>query len=86
MIASTTLGFIYGLMFGIMDIEDIKNYHRLERKLLLEEQICTPIACLIGLIAGFINEYLRLKGSLYMPYTFEHVIDPFTEEIWFFLI
>ena len=81
MIASTTLGFIYGLMFGIMDIEDIKNYHKLERKLLLEEQICTPIACLIGLIAGFINEYLRLKGSLYMPYTFENVIDPFTEEI-----
>lgn len=49
-----------------------------------------PIVGLLGLFGGFINEYLRLKGDKYMPYTFEAVKDPFTEEIWltepFFLL
>jgi hypothetical protein len=40
-----------------------------------------PVVGLLGLFGGLANEYLRLKGDKFMPYTFETVKDPFTEEI-----
>ena len=40
-----------------------------------------PIVGILGLIGGVANEYLRIKGDKFMPYTFESVKDPFTEEI-----
>lgn len=61
-------------------LKDIKNFYRLERKLMVEERMCMPIAAFLGSIGGFINEYLRIKGN-FKPFTFEKVDDPFTEEI-----
>ena len=66
------MGSFCGLIFSIMDIEvnykiayfnpdqDIKNFYRLERKLMVEERICMPIAGLFGAIGGVINEFLRI--------------------------
>lgn len=48
---------------------------------MFEEKLCMPIVALLGLIGGSLNEFLRLKGDKFMPFTFEAVKDPFTEEI-----
>lgn len=69
------------LKYKYIYIQDIRNFNKLESKLIYEEKLCMPIVGLLGLFGGFINEYLRLKGDKYMPYTFEAVKDPFTEEI-----
>ncbi|CAK64797.1 unnamed protein product (macronuclear) [Paramecium tetraurelia] len=78
---STLIGFIYGLFFSAMDIEDIRNFNKLESRLIFEEKLCMPIVGFLGLIGGVANEYLRIRGDKFMPYTFEQVKDPFTEEI-----
>jgi hypothetical protein len=40
-----------------------------------------PFIITFGWIGGGINEYLRLRGNYFAPYTFEVVHDPFEEEI-----
>ena len=53
-----------------MDLEDIRNFYKLERKLIAEEKICIPLAILLGFFGGIINEYLRIYDNL-TPFTFE---------------
>lgn len=53
--------------------------------MIFEEKLCMPIVGILGLLGGVANEYLRIRGDKFMPYTFESVKDPFTEEIWCWL-
>lgn len=60
LINSLIMGWIYGLIFGLMDVEDAGRWE-FQGKLLIEEKICMPIAGLLGFFGGFINEYLRIR-------------------------
>ena len=73
------MGFFYGLLFGIFDVEDQRG-NKLDIKLIKEEFYCIPIAGLLGFFGGTINEYLRMKGD-FLPFTFVKLDDPFNEEI-----
>eukprot|EP00922_Rhytidocystis_sp_ex-Travisia-forbesii_P025739 GHVS01037752.1.p1 GENE.GHVS01037752.1~~GHVS01037752.1.p1 ORF type:complete len:295 (+),score=68.76 GHVS01037752.1:166-1050(+) len=53
-------GALFGLVFGVMDVEDEASYH-IRLALLREEHFCYPIGALLGALAGFGNEYLRQK-------------------------
>ncbi len=53
-IISCIMGLLFGLIFGIMDIEDVSVYH-IKQELLKEENYCIPIGLLLGAIAGFIG-------------------------------
>ena len=52
------MGFIYGIIFGWMDVEDAISY-KLEIALLREESYCWPIGIVLGGFCGYINEVLR---------------------------
>jgi len=55
---SCLLGIIYGLIFGIMDLEDLsKNY--LKAAFIKEQNYCIPIGLGFGCITGYMNEYIR---------------------------
>ena len=58
------MGATFGFIFGVMDIEDEIQY-QVRLALLKEERTCLPIGGLLGAIAGFGNEYLRLKSDEY---------------------
>jgi len=52
------LGVIYGLIFGIMDLEDLsRNY--LKAAFVKEQNYCIPIGLGFGCITGYMNEYIR---------------------------
>lgn len=51
-------GMFYGLIFGLMDIED-DRYWKMKKDFLCEERLCLPIGVLGGFAAGFCNEILR---------------------------
>ena len=57
-IGSIVMGGVFGLIFGVMDIEDAGNYH-FKLSLMKEELYCFPIGWGIGFINGCMNEYLR---------------------------
>lgn len=59
------MGATFGFIFGIMDIEDEIQY-QVRLALLKEERTCLPIGAVLGAIAGFGNEYLRLKSDEYV--------------------
>lgn len=58
------MGATFGFIFGVMDIEDEIQY-QVRLALLKEERTCLPIGAVLGAIAGFGNEYLRLKSDEY---------------------
>lgn len=41
-------------------VKDIRGFYRLERKLMLEERICMPVAGMVGAVGGVVNEFLRV--------------------------
>lgn len=51
-------GLVYGLVFGLMDIEDDRWYN-LQKDFFYEEWLCLPIGGILGVIGGFVNELLR---------------------------
>ena len=55
---------LFGFIFGAMDIEDEIQY-QVRLALLKEERTCLPIGAILGAVAGFGNEYLRLKSDEY---------------------
>lgn len=55
---SCLLGVIYGLIFGIMDIEDLSR-HYLKAAFVREQNYCIPIGLGFGCITGYMNEYIR---------------------------
>ncbi len=58
------MGATFGFIFGAMDIEDEIQY-QVRLALLKEERTCLPIGAILGAVAGFGNEYLRLKSDEY---------------------
>ena len=64
MTIALVMGATFGFIFGVMDIEDEIQY-QVRLALLKEERTCLPIGAVLGAIAGFGNEYLRLKSDEY---------------------
>jgi len=77
-ILSITMGSIYGLLFGLMDIEDA-NKMNIKMLLMKEEGYCFYIGIVLGAIGGFTNEFFRKNLSHYVFKKMEQ--DPFSEEI-----
>jgi hypothetical protein len=59
LIISCVLGVIYGLIFGIMDLEDISKNYLLKSEFIKEQNYCIPIGLGFGCITGYMNEYIR---------------------------
>ena len=64
MTIALVMGASFGFIFGAMDVEDEIQY-QVRLALLKEEKTCLPIGAVLGAIAGFGNEYLRLKSDEY---------------------
>merc|ERR1712008_337041 len=66
MVLATALvmGGIFGLIFGVMDVEDEVSY-QIRLALLREEHYCYPIGAVLGGGVGFANEYQRGGGKLW---------------------
>ena len=64
MTVALVMGAVFGFIFGAMDIEDEIQY-QVRLALLKEERTCLPIGALLGAVAGFGNEYIRLKSDEY---------------------
>ena len=61
------LGVIYGLIFGIMDLEDLsKNY--LKATFVKEQNYCIPIGLGFGCITGYMNEYIRNEVFIFLKF------------------
>mmetsp|Transcript_48352 Transcript_48352/g.144375 ORF Transcript_48352/g.144375 Transcript_48352/m.144375 type:complete len:233 (-) Transcript_48352:37-735(-) len=60
MVLTTALvmGGLFGLIFGIMDVEDEVSY-KIRLALLREERYCYPVGAILGGLVGFGNEYIR---------------------------
>merc|ERR1712087_1096938 len=60
MILTTALimGALFGLIFGVMDVEDEVSY-QIRLALLREERYCYPVGGVLGGVVGFANEYIR---------------------------
>ena len=48
------MGLLFGLIFGILDVEDAFGYH-IKQELFKEENYCQPIGLVLGAIAGFLT-------------------------------
>jgi hypothetical protein len=70
------MGFTFGLIFGLLDVEDAK-LSELRVKLLREESICYPIAAVLGGIAACLNQWLRERNE---QYRFDPVADDELDE------
>ncbi len=70
---SCMLGIIYGLIFSVMDLEDLsKNY--LKSAFIREQNYCIPIGLGFGCITGYMNEYIRNEYKQ-MDYEIETVFE-----------
>merc|ERR1712232_1296972 len=49
---------VFGLIFGVMDVEDEVSY-QIRLALLREERYCYPVGAILGGVVGFTNEYIR---------------------------
>jgi len=66
------MGFIFGLIFGLLDVEDEKLIN-LKVALMREESICYPIGLVLGGIASVANQYLIENRS-------EQAYDPVADD------
>jgi len=62
--AAVLMGFLFGLVFGLLDIEDSVTAN-LKLALLRDERICYPIGAVIGGTASAINQYIRDQSQGY---------------------
>lgn len=53
------LGFMFGFIFGLLDVEDHLSPSMLKKSLLREENICYPFGAVIGGISSGLNQWLR---------------------------
>ncbi len=60
--AAIVMGFLYGLIFGFMDLEDA-NLYRLSVLAMKEESYCYPIGIVLGCVAGVANAFIRERGG-----------------------
>lgn len=58
LVTSFSAGSFYGIIFGLMDIED-DSFYRIKNDFFYEERLCIPIGIASGIIAGLFNEILR---------------------------
>jgi hypothetical protein len=56
------VGLAYGLIFGLMDIED-DRFAQMRKDFFYEERLCIPIGVVGGMVAGMANEVLRTSVS-----------------------
>lgn len=56
------VGMAYGLIFGLMDIED-DRFIEMRKDFFYEERLCLPIGVVGGMVAGMANEVLRTNVS-----------------------
>lgn len=61
---SLIMGGLFGFIFGVMDVEDAAQY-TIALALKKEEHMCYPIGIVLGGLAGFGNEILRIRGEEY---------------------
>jgi len=54
------MGGLFGLIFGVMDVEDEVSY-QIRLALLREERYCYPVGAILGGVVGFMNEYIRVE-------------------------
>ena len=62
--SAVLMGFLYGLVFGILDLEDVELY-KLAVMAMKDESYCYRIGLIIGGLTGILNEIMRENnGSL----------------------
>eukprot|EP00457_Paulinella_chromatophora_P013847 gb/GEZN01014199.1/.p1 GENE.gb/GEZN01014199.1/~~gb/GEZN01014199.1/.p1 ORF type:complete len:233 (+),score=40.78 gb/GEZN01014199.1/:25-723(+) len=69
--SAVVMGFLFGLLFGLMDVED-QDYEHLRSALMVEERLCYPIGALVGGTASAYNQKLREETR---GYQFDPVAD-----------
>ena len=74
-ICAVIMGFYYGLIFGILKMEDVE-ISQLALLAMKDESYCYPIGAIIGGIAGLLNELMRENGGVLTK-----VDSQYTEEI-----
>jgi hypothetical protein len=57
-VSALVMGFSFGLIFGLLDVEDESLGH-LRVALLREQSICYPIGAALGGLAAMANQHLR---------------------------
>ncbi|KAH0477225.1 MAG: uncharacterized protein KVP18_000857 [Porospora cf. gigantea A] len=62
---SLLMGGLFGLIFGLFDVEDEFSY-QVRLAMMKETKLCYPIGIILGGGAGFTNEYLRQTDSSYL--------------------
>eukprot|EP01006_Ploeotia_vitrea_P062257 TRINITY_DN809_c0_g1_i1.p2 TRINITY_DN809_c0_g1~~TRINITY_DN809_c0_g1_i1.p2 ORF type:complete len:258 (-),score=130.22 TRINITY_DN809_c0_g1_i1:84-791(-) len=61
---AVVMGFVFGLIFGLLDIEDEKLTH-LRIALMREQSICYPIGAVLGAISAALNQWFREQPEQY---------------------
>ena len=56
------MGFLYGILFGIMDVEDASIF-KMKVVAMKDQKYCYPIGIILGFIGGFLNQYMRENGG-----------------------
>jgi hypothetical protein len=62
--SALVMGFSFGLIFGLLDVED-EQLASLRVALLREQSICYPIGAALGGLAAMANQYLRDQNNEY---------------------
>jgi len=57
-VTAVSMGFLFGLVFGYLDVEDEKLSQMIVA-LQRERSICYPIGALLGGIAATVNQFMR---------------------------
>lgn len=59
---SILMGFLYGIIFGILDVQDVDIF-RMKIVAMKDQAYCYPIGIALGFTIGFLNQYMRENGG-----------------------
>lgn len=76
--AAVLMGVVFGLIFGLLDVEDARTPPLIKIQLLKAESICYPIGALIGGFAAALNQHYRDNQP--HSYGFDHLHDDDLDE------
>eukprot|EP00920_Eleutheroschizon_duboscqi_P000642 GHVT01001793.1.p1 GENE.GHVT01001793.1~~GHVT01001793.1.p1 ORF type:complete len:292 (+),score=41.59 GHVT01001793.1:1091-1966(+) len=62
LLTATAMGSIFGLIFGLLEVNDSIAFH-VRLALLTEERHCLPVGAILGGLCGFGNEVLRIHSK-----------------------
>ena len=83
LLASCVMGAVFGLIFGVMDVEDAPR-HELRNALIHEERFCLPFGFVLGAVAGVWNVRVRAHlASRQRTEDFVHGPSPSDDEFFF---